>query len=41
MEELIRALDNSEEVIIYNFEEIDNIESLNFENKRVIAIAIE
>jgi len=39
IEELTRALDNSEEVIIYNFEEIDNIESLNFENKRVIAIA--
>jgi len=39
IEELTRALDNSEEVIIYNFEEIDNIETLNFENKRVIAIA--
>jgi DNA-binding protein Fis len=39
IKELTRALDNSEEVIIYNFEEIDNIDSLNFENKRVIAIA--
>ncbi len=39
IEELTRALDNSQEVIIYNFEFIDNIESLNFENKRVIAIA--
>jgi DNA-binding protein Fis len=38
-EELNRALDSSDEVIIYNFETIDNIESLNFENKRVIAIA--
>jgi DNA-binding protein Fis len=38
-EELNRALNNSNEVIIYNFETIENIESLNFENKRVIAIA--
>ncbi len=39
IEELTRALNNSEEVIIYNFELIDNIETLNFENKRIIAIA--
>jgi DNA-binding protein Fis len=38
-EELTRALDNFREVIIYNFDKIENIESLNFENKRVIAIA--
>jgi len=34
-----RALESSKEVIIYNFEAIDNIENLNFENKRVVAIA--
>jgi DNA-binding protein Fis len=39
IEELNKALDNSKEVIIYDFEMIDNIDTLNFENKRVIAIA--
>ncbi len=38
-EEMIKALDNYSEVIIYNFEAVSNIEALNFENKRVIAIA--
>ncbi len=34
------VLENSNEIIIYNFESlINNIEYLNFENKRVIAIA--
>ncbi len=37
---LNRVLENSNEVIIYNFEAvINNIDSLDFENKRVIAIA--
>ena len=39
LDTLSRVLENSNEVIIYNFEAISNIESLNFENKRVIAIA--
>ncbi len=39
LDTLNRVLENSNEVIIYNFEAISNIESLNFENKRVIAIA--
>ena len=39
IKEVNRALENSKEVIIYNFDAIDNIENLNFENKRVIAIA--
>ncbi len=38
-DELMEVLKNSEEVIIYNFEMINDVESLNFENKRVIAIA--
>ncbi len=38
-EELEKALDNYNEVIIYNFEMITNINQLNFENKRIIAIA--
>ncbi len=37
---LNRVLENSNEVIIYNFESlINNIDSLDFQNKRVIAIA--
>lgn len=36
---LSRVLEESEEVIIYNFEAISNIDALNFESKRVIAIA--
>ncbi len=38
-EELILALDNNDEIIIYNFDKIDNCNDLNFENKRIIAIA--
>jgi len=38
-EELLSALENHEELIIYNFEKIIDIDSLNFENKRIIAIA--
>ena len=38
-EEMFKALDSYDEVIIYNFEAIVNPEMLNFENKRVIAIA--
>jgi DNA-binding protein Fis len=37
--ELYTALDTNAELIIYNFEKIKNIENLNFENKRIIAIA--
>jgi len=37
--ELNRALESYDEVVIYNFETLNNIESLNFENKRIIAIA--
>jgi len=39
LEELTKALDNYNEVIIYNFESITHIDQLNFENKRIIAIA--
>ena len=37
--ELDAALDANSELIIYNFEQIKNIDQLNFENKRIIAIA--
>jgi len=37
--ELLTALDNNNELIIYNFEKVKNIDNLNFENKRIIAIA--
>lgn len=37
-EELHLALENHDEIIIYNFEKLVNFENLNFENKRVIAI---
>jgi len=36
---MLKALDSYDEVIIYNFEAVVNPEMLNFENKRVIAIA--
>ena len=39
IDELTKALDTYNEVIIYNFETIQNISQLNFENKRIIAIA--
>jgi DNA-binding protein Fis len=38
-EELVSALESYDEIIIYNFEKIIDIDSLNFENKRIIAIA--
>ncbi len=38
-EELEIALENSSELIIYNFEKLLNFEHLNFENRRIIAIA--
>jgi DNA-binding protein Fis len=38
-EELLLALENHDEIIIYNFENLINFEELNFENKRIIAIA--
>ncbi|HHD80670.1 MAG TPA: hypothetical protein ENK99_03570 [Campylobacterales bacterium] len=38
-EKMLKALDRYDEVIIYNFEAVVNPEMLNFENKRVIAIA--
>lgn len=37
--ELEKALDTYNEIIIYNFEAISNMTQLNFENKRIIAIA--
>jgi len=38
-EELEIALENNNELIIYNFEKLLSFEYLNFENKRIIAIA--
>jgi DNA-binding protein Fis len=38
-EELASALEKYDEIIIYNFEKLLNFENLNFENKRIIAIA--
>lgn len=38
-EELYTALEANSELIIYNFEKVRNIENLNFENKRIIAIS--
>ena len=38
-EELLLALKNNSEIIIYNFEKIVNFDDLSFENKRIIAIA--
>ncbi len=37
--ELLVALENNNALIIYNFEKIKNIDTLNFEHKRIIAIA--
>jgi DNA-binding protein Fis len=37
--ELNTALETNNELIIYNFEKIINLEKLNFENKRIIAIS--
>lgn len=41
IDELEHALSNYQEIIIYNFEKIKDIASLDFENKRVIAISNE
>ena len=38
-EELLLALESHDEIIIYNFEQLNYFENLNFENKRIIAIA--
>ncbi len=38
-EELFSALESHDEIIIYNFEKLLDLASLNFENKRIIAIA--
>ncbi|NPA61388.1 MAG: Fis family transcriptional regulator [Epsilonproteobacteria bacterium] len=38
-EKVNRALESSKEVIIYNFDKIESVDSLNFENKRVVAIS--
>ena len=38
VEELLLALESHDEIIIYNFENLTNFDTLNFENKRVIAI---
>ena len=38
-EELASVLEKHDEIIIYNFEKLLNFEDLNFENKRIIAIA--
>jgi DNA-binding protein Fis len=37
--ELTNALDKHDELIIYNFEKVKNAEKLNFEHKRIVAIA--
>ncbi len=37
--ELELALENNNELIIYNFEKLLNFEKINFENRRIIAIA--
>ena len=39
LERLKHTLQNSDELIIYNFEQISNSQALNFENKRIIAVA--
>ena len=38
-EEVLVALENNDEIIIYNFENLISFDELNFENRRVIAIA--
>jgi DNA-binding protein Fis len=38
-EELLTALEVNSELVIYNFEALNNIQKLNFENKKIIAIA--
>jgi len=41
LDELKQTLEAHNEIVIYNFEAISNIDELNFENKRIIAIANE
>lgn len=41
LEELKKTLETHNEIVIYNFEAINNLDELNFENKRIIAIANE
>lgn len=38
-EELLALLEVNSELVIYNFEAISNIQKLNFENKKIVAIA--
>ncbi len=38
-EELINALQTHDEIIIYNFEKIKNLDNYNFQNMRIVAIA--
>jgi DNA-binding protein Fis len=38
-EEVLVALENNDEIIIYNFENLISFDELNFENRRIIAIA--
>jgi DNA-binding protein Fis len=38
-QELLSALEVNNELVIYNFEAVSNIQKLNFENKKIIAIA--
>ena len=38
-EELFSALESHNEIVIYNFEKLLDLDRLNFENKRIIAIA--
>jgi len=38
-DELELALENNNELVIYNFEKLLNFDNLNFQNKRIIAIA--
>jgi len=37
--ELLATLEKHDELIIYNFEKVKNVEQLNFEHKRIVAIA--
>lgn len=41
IEELKQVLQTHNEVVIYNFDAVNNLDELNFENKRIIAIANE
>ena len=39
LERLHHALNNSDELIIYHFESINNVQALDLENRRIIAVA--